>query len=93
MNPINVTQNVHSKSPPFLARHLKDPDVQLPGDVDIKQLAWKRAPIRSHFGSSSKAAPCLQIDDKVLWISIDNHTRSCEKYIGLVSRCLSDGRE
>ena len=44
---------------------MKDPDQQLSGDVDTKQLAWKRAPIRPYFGSSSKAAPCLQIDDKV----------------------------
>ena len=72
MNPINVTLNVHSKNPAFQAKHLKDPDQQLPGDVDTKQLAWKRAPIRSYFGSSSKAAPCLQIYDKVFWNSIDN---------------------
>ena len=50
------------------------------------------APIRLYFGSSSKAAPCLQIDDKVFWNSIDNHNRSCERYIGLTSRCLSEGR-
>ena len=92
MNPINVTLNVHSKSPAFQANHLKDPDQQLPGDVDTKQLAWKRAPIRSYFGSSSKAAPCLQIDDKVFWNSIDNHNRSCERYIGFMSPCLSEGR-
>ena len=67
-------------------------DQQLPGDVDSKQLAWKRAPIGSCFGSSSKAAPCLQIDDKVFWNSIDNHNRSCERYIGLMSRCMSEGR-
>ena len=92
MNPINVTVNVHSKSPAFQAKHLKDPDQQLPGDVDTKQLAWKRAPIRSFFGSSSKAAPCLQIEDEVFCNSIDNHNRSCERYIGLMSRCLSEGR-
>ena len=92
MNPINVTLNVHSKSPAFQAKHLKDPDQQLPGDVDTKQLAWKRTPIRSYFGSSGKAAPCLQIGDKVFWNSIDNHNRSCERYIGLMSRCLSKGR-
>ena len=85
MNPINVTLNVQAK-------HLKDPDRQLPGDVGTKQLAWKRAPIRSYFGSSSKAAPCLQIDDEVFWNSIDNQNRSCERYIGLMSRCLSEGR-
>ena len=44
---------------------MKDPDQQLSGDADTKQLAWKRAPIRPYFGSSGKAAPCLQIDDKV----------------------------
>ena len=26
MNPINVTLNIHSKSPAFQAKHLKDPD-------------------------------------------------------------------
>ena len=65
---------------------------QLPGDVDTKQLAWKRAPIRSYFGSSSKAAPCLQIDDEFFWNSIDNHNRSCERYIGLMPHRLSEGR-
>ena len=47
------------------SKTVKDPDQQLPGDADSKQLAWKRAPIRPYFGCSSKAAPCLQIDDKV----------------------------
>ena len=47
------------------SKTVKDPDQQLPGGVNTKQLAWKRAPIRPYFGSSSKAAPCLQIDDKV----------------------------
>ena len=47
------------------SKTVKDPDQQLPGDVDTKQLAWKRAPIRPYFGSSSKATPCLQIDNKV----------------------------
>ena len=92
MNPIIVTLNVHSKNPSFQAEHLKDPHQQLPGDVDTKQLAWKRAPIRSYFGSSCKAAPCLQIDDKVLQNSIDSHNCCCERYIGLMSRCLSEGR-
>ena len=92
MNPINVTLNVLSKSPAFQAKHLKDLD-QLPsGGVDTKPLAWKRAPIRSYFGFSSKAAPCLQVDAEVFWNSIDNHNRSCERYIGLTSRCLSEGR-
>ena len=90
MNPINVTLNVHSKGPAFQAKHLKDLVQQLPGEVDTKQLAWKRAPIRSYFGFSSKAAPCLQIDAEVFWNSIDNHNRSCERYIGLTSRCLSE---
>ena len=90
MKPIPL--NVHSKSPAFQAKHLKDPDQQLSGDVDTKQLAWKRAPIRSYFGSSSKAATCLQINDKVFWNSIGNHNRSCERYIGLMSLCLSEGR-
>ena len=79
MNPINVTLNVHSKSSAFQAKQVKDPVQQLPGDVDTKQLAWKRAPIRSYFGSS-KAAPCLQIDDKVFWNSIDDHNCSCERF-------------
>ena len=65
INPINVTLNIHSKSPCIPSKIVNDPDHQLPGDVNTKQLAWKRAPIRPYFGSSSKAAPCLQIDDKV----------------------------
>ena len=92
MNPINVTLNVHLKSSAFQAKHLHYPDQQLPGDVETTHLAWKRAPIRSYFGSSSKAAPCLQIDDKVFWNSIDNHNRSCKRCIGLMSRCLSEER-
>ena len=92
MNPINVTLNAHLKNPAFHDKHLKDLVQQLPGDDGTKQLAWKRAPITSYFDSSSKAAPCLQIDDKVFWNSIDNHNRSCERYIGLMSRCLSQGR-
>ena len=92
MNPINVTLNVYSKNPAFQAKHRKDPDHQLPGDVDTKQLAWKRASVRSYFVSSSKAAPCLQIDDEVFWNAIDNDNRSCERCIGLTSRCLSKGR-
>ena len=47
------------------SKTVKDPDQQLPGGVNTKQLAWKRAPISPYFGSSSKAAPWLQIDDKV----------------------------
>ena len=90
MKPIPL--NVHSKSPAFQAKHLKDLAYQLSGDVDTKQLAWKRAPIRSYFGSSGKAATCLQINDKVFWNSIGNHNRSCERYIGLMSCCLSEGR-
>ena len=92
MNPINVTLNVHLKSPAFQAKHLQDPDQQLPGDVDTKQLARKRAPIRSYFGSSSKEVPGLQIADKVFWNSINNHNRSCKRCIGLMSRCLSEER-
>ena len=65
MNPINVTLNVDSKSPAFQAKHLIDRDQQFPGNADTKQLAWKQAPITSYLGSSSKAAPCLQIDVKV----------------------------
>ena len=34
MSPINVTLNIYSKSPPFKAKHLKDADHQLSGDVD-----------------------------------------------------------
>ena len=41
---------------------------------------------------SSKAAPCLQIDDKVFRNLIDNPNRSSERYIGFISRCLSEGR-
>ena len=92
MNPINVALNVHSKNPAFQAKHLKDPEQQLPDDVDTKQLTWKRTHVKSYVGTKSKAAPCLQIDDKVFWNSIDNHNRSCERYIGLMSRCLSEGR-
>ena len=84
--------NVHSKNPAFQAKHLKDPEQQLPDDVDTKQLAWKRTPMKSYFGTKSKAAPCLQIHDKVFWNSIDNHSRSNERYIGLMSRCLREGR-
>ena len=55
---------------------MKDPDQQLPNDVDTKQLAWKRAPIRPYFGSNSKAAPCLQIDDKV-FLELDRQMVLC----------------
>ena len=62
------------------SKTVKDPDQQLPGDVDTKQLALKRAPIRPYFGCSSKAAPSSRLTTKFFWNSIDNHNRSCERW-------------
>ena len=90
MNPINVALNVYSNNPAYQLKHLQDPHQNLTDEVDIQQLAWKRAPLKSYFTSQSKHAPCLTVVNKFFWNSVDNHNRSCERFIGRMSRCLSD---
>jgi len=89
MNPVNVTLNVFSKNPAYQVKHLEDPQQNLSDEVDTQQLAWKRMPLKSYFSSRSKVAPCLEIPSKKFWNSVDNHNRSCERFIGHMSRCLT----
>ena len=90
MNPVNVALNVYSKNPAYQAKHLEDPHQNLSDEVDIQQLAWKRVPLKTYFTSRSKVAPCLLVPNKNFWNSVDNHNRSCERFIGRTSHCLTD---
>ena len=90
MNPTNVALNVHSKNPAFRIAHLQDPDQSLPESVDTEALALKRTPIKSYFSKASKQAPCVHNGNMQFWNNVDNHNRSCERFIGKMSKCLLD---
>ena len=79
MNPVNVALNVYSKNPAYQAKHLEDPPQNLSDLVDIQQLAWKRVCPKSFFTSRSKVAPCQNF----------GINRSCERFIGRMSHCLT----
>ena len=90
MNPTNVALNVHSKNPAFRIAHLQDPDQSLPESVDTEALALKRTPIKSYFSKASKQAPCVHNGNMQFWNNVNNHNRSCERFIGKMSKCLLD---
>ena len=89
MDPTNVALNVCSKNPAFQLKHLLDKSQFLPDNVNTSSLAWKRAPLKSFFSSSSKDAPCLKAES-AFWNSVDNHNRSCGRYIEHMTRCITD---
>ena len=93
MNPVNAALSIYSKKPAYQVKHLEDPHQNLSDDVDIQQLAWKRVPLKSYFTSCSKVDPCFLVPNKNFWNLVDNHNRSCERFIAitdLMSHCLTE---
>ena len=68
----------------------QDPHQNLTDEVDIQQLAWMSVPLKSYFTFQSKHARCLTVVNEFFWNSVDNHNRSCERFIGRISRSLND---
>lgn len=92
MNPTNVALNTHAKQPAFHIKHLQDIHQILPVETDTRIHGWRRTPLRSFYTSSSKEAPCVKLGNKCFWTCIDNHNRTCERYIGRMSQCLLGGK-
>ena len=92
MNPTNIALNTHSKDPAFNLKDLQDPQQSLPENVSNESLAWQRASIKKFFIMKSKQAPCIKAGNKSFGNSVDNHNRTCERFIGKISQCLLQGR-
>ena len=44
--------------------------------------------MKSSFSVESKKAPCVAYCEQQFWKAIDNHNRSCERYIGKMSTVM-----
>jgi len=92
LNPTNVALSIHSDNPPFPPSAIQSVEQSLPLEVNTQQMLWNRTPLRSFFSAKSKFAPCLVWRDPQFWRSIDNHNRTCERFIGKMSMVLEEGR-
>ena len=88
LNPTNVALSVFSDNPPFPLSAVLSTEHSLPSQVNTHEMLWSRSPLRSFFSEKSKSAPCLQYCHARFWWSIDNHNRTCERYIGKLSTVL-----
>ena len=88
LNPTNVALSVFSDNPPFPLSAVLSTEQSLPSQVNTHEMLWSRSPLRSFFSEKSKSAPCLQCCHARFWRSIDNHNRTCERYIGKLSTAL-----
>ena len=54
------------------------------------QKAWtlKRILMKSFISKASKQALCVHTGNITFWNSVDNHYRTCERFIGKMSKCL-----
>ena len=49
-----------------------------------------RSHLPSFFSGKSKCAPCWQCCDARFWRSIDNHNRTCKRFIGKLSTVIEE---
>ena len=52
--------------------------------VDTKELLLNGRPLQPFFSIESQCAPCVSKGTSDFWLSIDNHNRSCERFIGIM---------
>ena len=55
-------------------------------------LACRLVSTKAYYSSASKHAPCMVYGDVIFWNSIDNHNRTCERFIGKMSTYLMEGK-
>ena len=52
--------------------------------VDTKEMLLNGRPLQSFFSIKSQCSPCISIGSSNLWQSINNHNRTCERFIGIM---------
>ena len=90
LNPNNVALSVHSDDPPFPITALQSSQQSLPLQVPTQNMLWNRKPSKSFFTAESRNAPCVVYREQQFWKAIDNHNRSCERFIGKMSTVMED---
>ena len=88
LSPMNVSVVVHQENPPLSIEDIKKVRVT---SVNTRELCWSNRKVRSFFTVESAFAPCISIGSSDFWRSIDNHNRSCERYIGKMALVLKKG--
>ena len=88
MSPTNVAVAVHQEVPPILQEDVRQIRVL---SVETRQLCWSNRSIKSFFTVESACAPCVSHGDSAYWRSLDNHNRSCERYIGKMGLVFKNG--
>ena len=88
LSPINVAVAVHQNNPAINIEELKYISVN---SVNTRELCWSDQPLKSFFTSESSAAPCITAGSSIYWQSLDNHNRSCERYIGKMGLVFKNG--
>ena len=87
--PINAAVVIHQEIPPILKEDLKKIRTT---SVNTRALCWGKSGIRKFLTMESVCAPCLSFGSSLYWRSLDNHNRSCERYIGKMAPILKSGR-
>ena len=80
MNPVNVTQNIHSKSPAFQAKQWKIPISNFLVMLTPNNLHGSEHLSGHTSDPAVKQHPASRLTTKFFWNSIDNHNRSCERW-------------
>ena len=86
--PVNVAVIVHQEVPPILLEDLKRIRVF---SVDTRELCWSNKSVKSFLTVESACAPCVSIGSSLYWQSLDNHNRTCERYIGKMGLVFKNG--
>ena len=88
LSPINAAVVVHKEAPPVSVDDLKKIRKL---SVKTRQLCWSKNKIQSFLTVESACAPCLSYGTSAYWRAIDNHNRTCERYIGKIGLVFKHG--
>ena len=79
LSPQNGAVVVHQIPPPIL---LEDVKMIRTKSVKTRSLCWSAKDIKSFLTIESACAPCITRATPEFWRGIDNHNRTCERYVG-----------
>ena len=88
LSPVNTAVIVHQESPPVSLEDVKRIRVL---STNTRELCWSRKPVQSFLTVESACAPCISHGSATFWQRMDNHNRTCERYIGKMGLVLKSG--
>ena len=90
LSPTNVALSVHSDDPSFPITALQSSQQFCHCKYQRKICCGIQKPLKGFFTAESRNAPCVVLREQQFWKAIDNHNRSCERFIGKMSTVMED---